>query len=72
MVETKFSRKNGRNKVLVQSNLSIARTCLHLVIAADTFSRNGPKHAQTLTEIALYSGKFYSGHIFSEPREHLP
>ena len=43
----------------------------HLVIA-DTFSRNGPNHGQTLIEIPLYSGQFYSGHIFSEPREHLP
>ena len=49
----------------------------HLVIA-DTFSRNGPNHGQTLIEIHLYiadsfiADTCYSGHIFSEPREHLP
>ena len=33
------------------------------VYIADTFSRNGPNHGQTLIEIPLYSGQFYSGHL---------
>ena len=50
--------------IQLQSNLSIADMLYsgHLVIA-DIFSRNGPNNGQTLIEIPLYSGQFYSGHL---------
>ena len=34
------------------------------VVIADTFLKNRPNHGQTLIENSLYSGHFYSGHLF--------
>ena len=52
------------DRIVIQSKLSIADMLhnRHLVIV-DISLRNRPNHGQTLIEIPLYSGHFYSGHF---------
>ena len=54
--------KNGTTVEPVYSGHADMLYSGHLIIA-DRFSRNGPNHGQTLIEIPLYSGQFYSGHL---------